>query len=68
MDFKFPAIVSLLGGAYSVFFSFRLRKLRLSEKPPASRALLTLEERQAKLKMAANLALAGGAVMLIGGI
>ena len=52
------------GGASSLYMSTRLRKFKLSAIPPKSRAHLSLEERQKKMRIAAWLAFAVGVVML----
>lgn len=66
MKIQWPAVVSLLGGIYSLYFALKLRKLKLSERPPKSRAHMSLEERQRKVQIGAWLCVAGGIVMIAG--
>jgi len=64
MILSFPVVVCSIGALVSFSYAVTLRRFKLSEKPPASRAGLSLEQRQAKIKMASWLCVASGIVML----
>jgi hypothetical protein len=68
MKIPVPAVVSLLGGLYSLYFASRLRKLKVPDKAPASRAHLSLEQRQRKIHIGTGLTFAGGIVMIAGAV
>jgi len=68
MNIQWPVVVLLLGGLYTLYFSRRLRKFNLSDRPPASRAHLSLEERQRKMRMASNICAVTGVGMIAGEI
>jgi hypothetical protein len=68
MVIKFPAVVSFVGAITWFVWTVKLRHFKVSEKPPASRAHLSLEERQRKVEIAGWITFAGGCVMLVGAI
>jgi len=64
MTAGFPALVCFAGSIVSFAFAIRMRRFRVPETPPASRAHLSSEERQKKIKMASWLSFAMGLFML----
>jgi hypothetical protein len=66
MRIQWPAVVSLLGGIYSLYFASKLRKFKLSEHPPKAQAHMSIEERQRRVRIGAWLCVAGGFVMIAG--
>jgi hypothetical protein len=66
MNIRWPVLVLLFGGLYTLYFSRRIRKFKLSDQAPASRAHLSVEERQRKMRVASNIAVATGVVMIAG--
>ena len=48
MTIDFPVVVSFIGSTRFFAFTVKLRHFKVSEKPPASRATLSIEERQQK--------------------
>jgi len=48
MTIDFPVVVSFIGSTGFFAFTVKLRHFKVSEKPPASRATLSIEERQQK--------------------
>jgi hypothetical protein len=68
MRIQLPVVICVVGGIYSLYFASKLRKLRLSDHPPKSRAHLSLEERQRKIRMAAWLCVVCGFGMIAGAV
>jgi hypothetical protein len=68
MKMSSPAVVCLIGAVVWFLFAFWLRSFKVREKPPASRAGLSLEERQKKIKIAMWIAFALGWFMLAAGL
>jgi len=68
MVIKFPAVVSVIGAIIFFVYTVKLRHFKVSEKPPASRAHLSREERQRKIVIASWISFASGCVMLVGAI
>ena len=68
MTFGFPAIVSFVGAVPFFMVAAKARKFKVSETPPVSRAGMTIEERQRKVRVGSWIAFAGGCGMLAGGI
>jgi hypothetical protein len=68
MKMSFPAVVCLIGAVMWFVFALRLRNFKVREKPPASRAGLSLEQRQKKIKRATWIAFALGWLMLAAGL
>ena len=66
MKIQYPSVVSLLGGIYSLYFASKLRKFKVPATAPKSRAHLSLEERQRKIRIGVWLCIAGGVVMIAG--
>jgi hypothetical protein len=64
MSNGFPALICFAGSIVFFAFAIRMRRFRVPEKPPASRAHLSLEERQKKIKIASWLSFAMGLLML----
>lgn len=63
-----PALACFAMAVGFFAFSIRLRRLRLSAKPPLSRAGFSLQERQKKIRLAAWLCMGLGVFSLIGAI
>jgi hypothetical protein len=68
MTVGFPVIVCLVGCISSFWVTVKLRNFKVSAKPPASRASLSVEERQQKIRIASWISFAMGCVMLVGAI
>jgi len=66
MRIPWISVVMLLGGVYSLYVASRLRKFKASDSPPASRAHLSLEERQRKMRTASMLAVLTGLLLIVG--
>jgi hypothetical protein len=64
MNDKFPIIVSVIGAIISFAFAVKLRHFRVPERPPASRAGLSVEERQQKIRIASWFSFSCGCLML----
>ncbi len=64
MRIQFPFIVCLLGGLYSLYFALKLRKFKVPDQPPKSRAHLSKEEREKKMQLASWLCLFIGLLMI----
>jgi hypothetical protein len=60
------SVVMALGGVYSLYVAWRLGKFKVSDRPPASRAHLSLEERQRKMRTASMLAVLTGLGLIAG--
>jgi hypothetical protein len=60
----FRALICFSGAIAFFVLSIKLRKFKVSEKPPVSRASLSLEERQRKIRVAGWLRFFSGLVML----
>jgi len=67
MVVKFPVIVSFIGAVSWFWLTAKLRRFKVPEKPPVSRAHLSWEERQRKVVIGSWITLAGACVFLIGG-
>ena len=67
MVVKFPVIVCFIGAVSWFWLTAKLRRFRVPENPPASRAHLSREERQHKVVVASWIAFAGACVFLVGG-
>jgi hypothetical protein len=66
MKITFPIVVCLIGAAADFALWVKLRHFRVAEKPPGSRAGLSLEERQQKITMGRRVLFASGCLMLGG--
>jgi hypothetical protein len=66
MKIQYPAVICIVGGLYSLYVASKLRKFKVPDTPPKSRAHLSLEERQRKIQIGTWLCIAGGVVMLAG--
>jgi|GraSoiStandDraft_43_1057313.scaffolds.fasta_scaffold1386782_2 hypothetical protein len=53
MTIDFPVVVSFIGSTGFFAFTVKLRHFKVSEKPPASRATLSIEERQQEIRLVA---------------
>jgi hypothetical protein len=62
---KLPVIASPLGSVAFFVQALELRSFKVSEKPPASRAHLSREERQRKIVTARWISFGGGWFMLV---
>jgi hypothetical protein len=51
MTTTFPAVVFLIGAIAFFNFAVKLRHFKVREKPPASRAHVSLEERQRRVQI-----------------
>ena len=67
MVVKFPVIVCFIGAVSWFWLTGKLRRFKVSEKPPASRAHLSREERQRKVVVGSWIAFAGACIFLVGG-
>jgi hypothetical protein len=65
---SFPVVVCFVGAFPFFAFGAKLRHFKVSEKPPASRAGLSIEQRQQKMKFASWFCFALGGFMLVGAI
>ena len=63
---EFPAIMCFSGSIVFCAASIMLRKLKVPDKPPASRSSLSLHERQENIRIASWLCLGLGLLMLAG--
>jgi hypothetical protein len=61
-----PVEICLIGGVGSFSLGLRLRKFKVPETAPKSRAHLTREERQHKIKIAERILYSNAAVFLAG--
>ncbi len=67
MVVKFPVIVCLMGAVSWFWLTAKLRRFKVREKPPASRAHLSQAERQRKIVVGSWITFAGACVFLVGG-
>ena len=67
MVVKFPVTVSFIGAVSWFWMTAKLRRFKVPEKPPASRAHLSQEERQRKVVIGSWIAFAVACVFLLGG-
>jgi hypothetical protein len=68
VNFTFPAAVSLVGAIGSFSLAAKLRHFKLREKPPASRAHLSMDERQRTFRIGRWILFANGWLMLAGAL
>jgi hypothetical protein len=68
MKITFPIAVCLIGAAADFVLWAKLRHFRVAEKPPASRAGLSIEERQRKITIGRRILFASGCLMLAGAV
>ena len=68
MRITFPIVVCLIGAVADFALWAKLRHFRAREKPPASRAGLSLEERQRKIRIGRRVLFALGCFMLAGAV
>ncbi len=68
MKIGFPLVVCLIGAIANFALGAKLRHFRVREKPPASRAGLSLEERQRKITIARRIVIATAWFMLAGAL
>ena len=64
---KFPVILCFIGAVSWFWLTAKLRRFKVPEKPPASRAHLSREERQHKIVVASWIIFAGAWFFLVGG-
>jgi len=67
MVVKFPVIVCLMGAVSWFWLTAKLRRFKVREKTPASRAHPSQEERQHKIVVGSWIIFAGACVFLVGG-
>jgi hypothetical protein len=65
---SFPVVVCAIGSVSSFSCSYKLRHFKVSEKPPASHAKLSREQRQHKIQIASWIIFGNGCLMLAGGL
>jgi hypothetical protein len=65
---SFPVVICLVGSVPFFVSGVKLRHFKVPEKPPASRAGLTIEQRQQKIQFASWLSFALSGFMLFGAI
>jgi hypothetical protein len=68
MTITFPVAVCVIGGIADFALWAKLRSFKVREKPPASRAGLSVEERQRKVTIAGSITFASGCFFLAGAI
>ena len=68
MRITFPIVVCLIGAVADFALWVKLRHFRVREKPPASRAGLSLEERQRKITIGRRILFASGCLLLAGAV
>jgi len=68
MVVTFPVVVCLVGGAANLYVGLWLRKFKVSEIPPKSRAHLSREDRQRKITIARRIAYGMAVFMLAGAV
>ena len=68
MTLNFPIIVSFIGAIVFFAFAAKLRHFKVSERPPSSRAGLSVEERQRKIRVATWISFVSGCLMLAGAL
>jgi hypothetical protein len=68
MKTGFSVIICLIGSVQCFLVAARFRRFKVTEKAPASRAHLSVEQRQKKIRIASKLSLACGCLMLAGAI
>jgi len=68
MKVSFPVVVCIVGAFVDFVIWLRLRNFRVREKAPASRAGLSIEERQRKVTVATWIIFGLGWIMLVGAV
>jgi hypothetical protein len=68
MKITFPIVVCLIGAVADFALWAKLRHFRVPEKPPASRAGLSPEERQRKVMIGRRILFASGCLLLAGAV
>ena len=68
MRITFPIAVCLIGAVADFALWAKLRHFRVAEKPPASRAGLSLEERQRKITIGRRILFSSACFMLAGAL
>jgi hypothetical protein len=68
MIIKFPVIICFLGAIAWFRLATKLRRFKVSEKPSASRAHLSQQERQHRIVLGSRLSFALACFFLVGGI
>ena len=64
--FTFPVAILFIGAILFFIFAFRLPRFKVPERSPASRAHLSVEQRQQKIKLASWLCVGSDCFMLAG--
>lgn len=64
----FPVVVCVVGAIADFGLWVKLRNFRVQEKPPASRAGLSIEERQQRIAVATRIVFASGWFFLAGAL
>jgi hypothetical protein len=65
---SFPVIVCLVGAVLSFWATAQLRNFKVRNKPPASRAHLSLQERQHKIQIASWISSGMTCLFVVGAI
>ncbi len=68
MKMSVPVVLCVLGAISWFWLSLWLRKFKVRSKPPASRAHLSLERRQQRIRMVSWIAFGGACFFVIGAI
>jgi hypothetical protein len=68
MTVGFPVVVYLVGAVADFFLWAKLRHFKVREKPPTSRAGLSVEERQQKIRVGARIVFASAWFFLFGAL
>ena len=68
MKFNYPVMICALGAIANFSLAIALRNFKVPTRPPASRAGLTIEQRQRKITIGRWLLVAGGCVMVAGAL
>jgi hypothetical protein len=66
MKFSYPVMICALAAIANFSIAVALRNFKVPAHPPASRAGLTVEQRQHKITIARRLLVTGGGVMIVG--
>jgi hypothetical protein len=66
MKVSFPVVVCIIGAVIDFALWLRLRHFKVREKPPASQAGLSIEERQRKVAIGRWILFASGWAFLVG--
>jgi hypothetical protein len=65
---NFSVVLCLLGAISSSWVTVKLRNFKVREQPPSSRAHLSVEERQRKIRVASWISFGMACVFVVGAI